>query len=613
MSTESPNLVSPPASSQPPASPPPDDDSEALFGISIASGAIGLFLLMLAGFIYLAVSWADMGTTFPAFFDKKQWILAVGTGLFVLGVGLQANRLWDFVYRRRSLFALNVVLMSALAIALTCLIDYVTTVHFKEFDWTRQGVFTISDESVQVAKSIDKDIRIWVIFPEGGDSELVRRLVDHYRAKNARIDVQTLDPLLDREKLMDAIKELGLEARTLDDVAGVIVQAGYWEKSATGAPAWHTDKSKRLLPTDFFESGFDPASGQRGQKKFRGEQAMTNALIEVTEEKKPKLYFLTGHGELDMEGRGRGDYGQAGNLTKELRGKNYEVAALNIIDRQQKDIPEDASAVVIAGPTKPFDAQEVAALDKYLREGGRLFALLGPTTKENDTATQWVSLGIEPVLKKYGIELANEQIFSLKIMRFMDPDTGQTSEAPRLVPGCIANQFDASSKITQPLAGLRIAFNDPRVVHASSDNPHAKATEIVKTSAQAPFYAIADPASVKEIPSERKALPVMVASEEKLEAKPGDKKEKVTRLVVVGDAIFASNYGLDQGINEPIVLNSVNWLLGQERFTKEPVREGDYHLDMSSELRILYKLFACPGIPFLTILIGVTVWIIRRR
>src|SRR5581483_6264076 len=131
---------------------PPEEDSEALFGISIASAAIGALLLMAAGVIYFTVSSSEPGATFPSFFEKRQWILAVGTGLFVLGVGLQANRIWELLYRRRSLFALNVILMSALAIALTVLVDYVTARHFHEFDWTRQGVYTISDESVQVAQ-----------------------------------------------------------------------------------------------------------------------------------------------------------------------------------------------------------------------------------------------------------------------------------------------------------------------------------------------------------------------------------------------------------------------------------------------------------------------------
>lgn len=601
-----------------PPSPRPEDDSEALFVISLASGAIGALSLLVAGIMYFTVSRSDIGGTVPSFLDKRQWVLAVGTGLFVLGVGLQANKIWELVYRRRSLYALNVILMSVLAIALTGLVDYVTFRHFHEFDWTRQGVFTISDESVQVAKSLDRDLRIWVIFREGGDSELVRRLVDHYRAKNARIEQLVLDPVNDSEKLLDAIRELGLEPKTIEDVEGVVVQAGYWEKSETGSRSWHTEKSKRLSRTDFFDSGFDPMSGQRGQKKFKGEQALTNALLEVTQDKKPKLYFTQGHRELDMEGRNPGDYGQAGSLVKELRNKNYDVNALNIVERPQKDIPEDASAVVIPGPTQSFDPVEIAALDKYLANGGKVLALLDAAIKQTGPdSAEWRNLGLEALFKKYDVEVTNSMVVGMKRVMFSNGDFEDRPAAGGFMTG-----WDATSKITKPLLGTRALFPRPRVVKVAAPDPlnphgdkHDKRTsvEILKTSDK--FIALTNlQARPEELAKEeKKAYPVAVAVEEKHDPKPGEKDSRVTRLIVIGDAVFASNYGLEQASNEPLVLNSLSWLLGQERFTKEAVKEGDYHLDMSPEVGFLYSLLACPGVPFLTILLGITVWIVRRR
>jgi hypothetical protein len=591
----------PPASGTP--QPPARTEEDALFGVSLIAAAIGVLLLMIAAVLYYTVSVAEPGATFPSFFERRVWILAIGTGLSVLGIGLQANRIWELLYRRRSLFAVNALLMSVLAIALTALVDYVTYRHFHEFDWTRQGVFTISDESIQVAKNLEKNIRIWVIFPGESESELVVRLIDHYKSQSPKIEVLKLDPLLDRDKLMSAIKELGLEPRSMDDVVGVIVQSGYSEPGPGGTTVWHTDRSKRLTETDFFESSFDPQSGGRGQKKFKGEQALTNALMEVTEEKKPKLYFLQGHGELNMEGRKGGDFGECGELTKELRGKNYDVQSLNILDRPQKDIPDDASVIIVDGPSKNFDPQETGALEKYLAAGGKALIMMG-------AQQEWKKIGIEELLKKYNVELEEQIIFG--IQNVFDPQNGEIKR--QLAPGCVADTFESGSKITAPLAGMRSAFPQPRVLKALTDNPHAKATEIVKTNAKALFYAIHDPESPKEdeLKAEKKSLCVMAAVEEKHEGKPGE-KEKVTRLVVAGDTDFCSNYALDQGVNEPLVLNSIAWLVGQERFVKDAVKEGDYHLDMTAGLGTMYGLLACPGLPFLTILLGITVWIIRRR
>jgi ABC-type uncharacterized transport system involved in gliding motility auxiliary subunit len=602
MSDNSQTTQTPPNQNVPPP-PLKADDQDSLFLLSLAAGAVGFFLLMCAAAVYFIASTAEPTAQLPEWFDKRNLILAFGTGLFVLGVGLQINRIWDFLYRRRSLYALNVILMSVLAIGLTGLIDYVTARHFHEFDLTKRQFFTISDESIQVAKSIEKNVRIYLIF-EGNDADTVSKLVDHYRSKNPKIEVISIDPVLDREKLRSAVKELGLEPRSMEDLLGAIVQVGYLD-TKDGVSVWHTDRSKKLSRNDFFEQSFDPQSGGRGAAKFKGEQALTNALIEVSEEKKAKLYFLQGHGELDMEGRGQGDDHQCGDLTRQLRAKNYDVQALNIIDRQQKDIPDDASIVVIAGPQKAFDPQEVGALETYLKNGGKLLAFIGETYKED--TNEWRPLGIEPLLKKYNVEVENKQVQGL--VRAID--NGQVVLALR--PGAVCDQYDPTSKITQPLTGLRTAFGYARSLKALTENPHAKATEIVKTNQKAPFYEISDPNNPDaDLKAEKKSIPLVVSSEQKLEGKPGE-KEKVTRLVVAGDATFGSNYLLEQGVNEPLILNSIAWLVGQERFTKEAVKEGDYHLDMSAGLASLFQLIACPGVPFLTILAGITVWIVRRR
>ncbi len=616
MTTDPTSSAPSPVADSPPT-PASERDSEGLFLISLGSGLLGAFLLLVAALMYITASYAELAGGGSWLIDKRQWFLAAGTGLFVLGVGLQANNIWELLYRRRSLFALNVILMSVLAIALTVLVDYVTHRHFHEFDWTRQGVFTISDESVQVAKNLDRDLRVWVIFREGGDAELVRKLVDHYRSKNPRIEVKVLDPVLDRDQLRDAIRELGLEARSFDDVEGVVVQVGTFEKNESGAGTWKTDRSKRLSKTDFFDPGFDPATGQRGRKKFKGEQAFTNALLEVTNEKKPKIYFIQGHKELEMEGRNPGDDGQCGTLVKQLRAKNYEVAPLHIMERPQKDIPEDATVVVLPGPSQAFDQVEVAALDKFIREGGRVLALLEASIKAAENQPpEFRRLGVEELFKKYGVDVTKSLVITIKRTFF-----SQTQFEDSPAQGAYVNQFDASSKITKPLVGSRMVLPGARVVKAIAEQPHddphggpkhekRSAVEILKTI---PASIMLTDLEKRDVGSEeRKSLPVAVAVEEKLEPKPGE-KEKTLRLVVVGDAVFASNFALEQGPNEAFLLNAFAWLVGQERFTKEPVREGDYHLDIPAEVSFMYRLLACPGIPFLTILVGITVWIVRRR
>jgi ABC-type uncharacterized transport system involved in gliding motility auxiliary subunit len=601
---------------QPAASPPPPDDDAAMFYISLASGFLGTLAIAFAIIMYLAEKAGPVGTGI-AVFGARQWILAGGVGLFVLGVGLQAGRIWDFINARRSVVALNVLLMSVLAVALSGILGYLGSKHVKSFDWTRQGLYSISDTSVQVAKNLARPVKIYVLWTaELGDPEVIRRLLDHYKGNSDKLEYEFVDPALEGDKFKRVVKDLDLEgSNSMDEILGIVVQSGGYTGST-----WKAEKSKHLSPHDLFESSMDPMSGGRGPQKFKGESAITNALIEVTEGQKPKIYFLTGHGEADLEGQNtRMPSNEIGFLSRALRTKNYDVQALDIMKRTTRDVPEDASCVVAAGPTLPFDPAELAALDRYLASGGKLLALVPPIPRDNadKSHTLWVGTGLEPLLRRYNVEVENEMLVGVFMVIDENGDRSTQSTAQLQVDG-----FDGESKITKPFtAGGRALFVETRPLKALKDNPHAKAAEILK--APLGYFPITELRVAPQPPKreDRQQNAIMVAVEQKIEgkqledaSKPGEKiPERATRIVVAGDANWITNPYLDQGVNEPLILNCFSYLLGQERFSREPVREGDYKLDVGPELARAYSLVACPGLPFLAILLGVTVWLIRRR
>ena len=60
---------------------------------------------------------------------------------------------------------------------------------------------------------------------------------------------------------------------------------------------------------------------------------------------------------------------------------NYRVLPLNL--KQDPAVPDDAALVIIAGPKKDLDLDELTALDAYMKSGGRLVALYDPATPDN--------------------------------------------------------------------------------------------------------------------------------------------------------------------------------------------------------------------------------------
>ena len=82
------------------------------------------------------------------------------------------------------------------------------------------------------------------------------------------------------------------------------------------------------------------------------------------------VYFLTGHGEHDIEQSGDTSMTRAKST---LESKNYGVKTLNLL--AENKIPDDASTIVIAGPIKPVSENEVKLLKDYLANGGSLIVM----------------------------------------------------------------------------------------------------------------------------------------------------------------------------------------------------------------------------------------------
>jgi hypothetical protein len=612
------NESSKPADVATQAANPDADDEAATFVVALVVGILGVVSLLGWLIMFLADAFSEGGTSGVALIEHRGWFLVAGTGLVVLGVGLQVHRIVNFFKQRRSLVALNVALMTLLAFALVVLENYVYSRHYKEFDWTRTGVYSISDESVQRVAGLTKPIRIWVVWP-GNDPQLeaVRRLLDHYRTKSDKVTIETADPTTDDpEKFSTTVKLLGLEDRNYDDAIGLVIQSGHWERDEKGQDVWKSEKSKHVSRRELFEQSFDREEGMRGATKFKGEQVVTNALIEVTEQTKPKLYFVTGHQECDLEGQDTSDPNQIGFLAKILRQKNYDVEALDLL--QKHSVPSDATVLVIAGPQGKYADEELAAVDAYLKNGGNVLALMAPVRHANATNDKlvWGATGLEPLFRRYNVELPNEELVGLEqIMGYLKP-----TEA------CYVMTFDSAHKVTQPLASIRARalMVQTRPIKVLAENPQAKTTELAKCAEA--YQAVEDPETWLENPTpgnenDRKARAVLVAVEQKIEAPPpaaGDKdqkKEKVARLIVAGDAHWVSNRLIDTGgfRNEPLILNCFAWLVGQETFIREAVKESNYKLDMGPGLVQVYSAVSLLGMPLFAVILGLSVWLIRRR
>src|SRR5262249_49949852 len=122
----------------------------------------------------------------------------------------------------------------------------------------------------------------------------------------------------------------------------------------------------------------DPFQRRRTREEptFKGEEALMSAIKYLEEGKsRPTVYFVQGHGELDISRSIEPSRPQhkADQLRSLLEKANYQVKALRLSaaagDKPEEGsevvtakVPDDASVVVVAGPRLPLEPEAIAAL-----------------------------------------------------------------------------------------------------------------------------------------------------------------------------------------------------------------------------------------------------------
>ena len=117
------------------------------------------------------------------------------------------------------------------------------------------------------------------------------------------------------------------------------------------------------------------ASTDRFESVFKGEDAITSALIRLRESRKSKVAFTTGHGEPSSSDLNPTTQG-IGIWRARLASIGCEPVELNL---NSDAIPDDLALLIIAGPKSPFKPDEVAKLKAYADQGRPVLALVGNT------------------------------------------------------------------------------------------------------------------------------------------------------------------------------------------------------------------------------------------
>lgn len=400
---------------------------------------------------------------------------------------------------RKWVYGSNTVISSIIFLAILVVIILIAERHPLRVDLTESHSFSLSGQTRNVLKEIDKPIAIKCFYSTASPDQNEGRsktkdLLDTYRYYSKDINYEFVDP--------DTQPEVArrYEVKTY----GTLVIEGYDKKQLVQTP---------------------------------DEESITNALLRLSRKDQKKIYFLTGHGEHSVMGTGRDSYSNA----KTAMEKNYyAIAEFNLL--QQPDVPADAAAVIIAGPQKPVPEAEQKVLKAYLARGGKVMLMLDPL----------MDAGMTDFVKSYGIDIGQDVVID-RLSRLF----GASERVPVVVQygnHKITSNFslptfypDARSVVPEAKApdGVRV-----ETLASTSENAWAERDMEMLQQGKASFDKDKD--LMGPVP-----LVVLADISPAGEKKP-DQKDGV--LVVAGNSSFVSNNYFGLYGNGDFFLNTVSFL-----------------------------------------------------
>lgn len=466
-----------------------------------------------------------------------------------------------------------------LGIALFAGVNWLGGRHWWRGDWTSTGVYSISETTRKTVSSLKEPVRITVFMTRASRLyQPVTELLNRYRRLSDKLEIEFLDPERNPLRARALVQEFGSGIRQNT----IVFRSGNRKKYV---------EEDKLADFDF---GGGMMGGAPEIKAFKGEEAFTSAILDVTESRVPKIYFTSGHGEagVDSTERARG-YSE---LKQSLERQNRTVAAWSSLGKG--DLPADATVVVVAGPRSPFLEPETAALTKFLAGGGRVLVLADPVLPSPGAPP--ADYGLGGMLAAYGLKLDTDIV--------IDPEKA----IPQVGPETLIADGYGTHPIVRSLSaeGLPVVFPLARSV-AKAPNPPAGYTDTMLIQTSASGWGETSLSKLDEVKKDAadNAGPVAIG----MAAAPSDEKKPGGRLVVFGNSRFVTNGILGNAGNANLILNAVSWLAGQERtvgIAPKTIEQASLTMTRSQVNRI--GLLAILGMPAFAAILGVWVWYRRR-
>lgn len=512
------------------------------------SGMSG-FVLLFAGFVKYLI---DGFLSTPA-----SIILSAGLASALVYAAYNLSRLKSFINKRATQHVGNALAVSILLVGIVVMLNYIFNKHNYRIDLTENKQFSLADQTIKVLQNLEEDINVTAFF-QSAQQTFVDDMITEYRYYSDKLQYRFFDP----NKNPEVAANYGVQAY------GVV---------------------------------FLEAEGRSEKIETFSEQALTNALIKVTRDEKKTVYYMSGHGEHDIESLETKGFSTLKDRIIEL---NYDVKVLNLA--REKSVPGNSSVLIINGPKTTMFGTELDSIDAYVNRGGKVLFLLDPPPDP----------GMVEFFDNWGLIVGNDLVIDYS-------GVGQLFGYSASVP--LVSEYNSSHPIAENF-NMNTFYELVRSVTPKSEDlpPGVTVDWLARTTPQSwgesnfqwneenPDEAIS--VSFDEAVDIEGPVTIAAIASKSMSRSfaPGNSSDQGT-LVVFGDSDFATN-GYSQTSNSILFLNTINWLAEEDDLVAIPPKSvDDRRITMTAQQTKFLFWLTVVFMPVMVLGTGIGIFIRRRK
>lgn len=440
-----------------------------------------------------------------------------------------------------------VILFVAIFIVVNVFATNLTDKFPLKLDLTEEKIYEISDETKSYLDKLDKDINVYLFVNDETTPNSIKEITDRYCKMSNKLHLE----------MINYIKNPGATTKytSLGKTIGtntVVFDSG--------------DKFKVLEQSDLL--AYNYFSGQNDL--LVAETKFTTAVMTLMRNKNVNAAFITGHGELSPE------------KIKELLDENStDYKEVNI---SKGELNEEYDMAVIVAPQTDYTAEEIDALNSYLKSGKDLEVFL-------DFSSEKLTK-LETYLEEWGIKYEDNIILEGDTTRiigqqpyYISPELSEHAVTNSLINGNILPIIPASRSIT-----------------VKWDAKNGTTVETIAKSSEKSYAKKNDSMNVEKEASDQSGPFSMVTV-----STNGD-----TNVIAFGSSTILNPAMATY--NKDLIYNTINWATTQEEpLDITPKSLSTPMLKISNVAMYLWFILLTIIVPLCILLYGVKVWYGRRH